>query len=78
VASYQQSNEICDALARQLYSSVRWVETVRAMADEGVTLAAECGPGKVLAGLTKRIDDRVAATALISVAACEEFKNLIA
>ncbi|BBP01121.1 malonyl CoA-acyl carrier protein transacylase [Sulfuriferula nivalis] len=78
VASYQQSNQICDALARQLYSPVRWVETVRAMADEGVTLAAECGPGKVLAGLTKRIDDRVTATALISVAACEEFKNLIA
>jgi [acyl-carrier-protein] S-malonyltransferase len=78
VASYQQSNQICDALARQLYSPVRWVETVRAMADDGVTLAAECGPGKVLAGLTKRIDDRVTATALISVAACEEFKNLIA
>jgi [acyl-carrier-protein] S-malonyltransferase len=78
VASYRQSNQICDALARQLYSPVRWVETVRAMADDGVTLAAECGPGKVLAGLTKRIDDRVTATALISVAACEEFKNLIA
>ncbi|MFA5172338.1 MAG: ACP S-malonyltransferase [Sulfuriferula sp.] len=78
VASYQQGNQICDALARQLYSPVRWVETVRFMANDGVTLAAECGPGKVLAGLTKRIDDRISATALISVAACEEFKNLIA
>ncbi len=78
VASYQQSSQICDALARQLYSPVRWVETVRSMANEGITLAAECGPGKVLAGLTKRIDDRISATALVSVAACEEFKNLIA
>lgn len=78
VTSYQQSSQICDALARQLYSPVRWVETVRFMANDGITLAAECGPGKVLAGLTKRIDDRISATALISVAACEEFKNLIA
>ncbi|MEQ1668029.1 MAG: ACP S-malonyltransferase [Sulfuriferula sp.] len=78
VISYQQADQIRDALARQLYSPVRWVETVQAMANDDVTLAAECGPGKVLAGLTKRIDDRVAATALTSVAALTEFNNLIA
>lgn len=77
VAAYSNPDQIRDALARQLYSPVRWVETVQAMANDGVTLAAECGPGKVLAGLTKRIDDRVAATALVSVDAITEFKTLI-
>lgn len=46
---------ICDALVRQLYSPVRWVETVTRLADEGVELIIECGPGKVLSGLNKRI-----------------------
>lgn len=78
VTSYQHADQIRDVLARQLYSPVRWVETVRVMANDGVTLAAECGPGKVLTGLTKRIDDRVAATALISVDALTEFNSLIA
>lgn len=78
VQSYMQAEQIRDALARQLYSPVRWVETIRSMANDGVTLAAECGPGKVLTGLTKRIDERVAATALIGVDALTEFKNLIA
>ena len=77
VAAYSNPDQIRDALARQLYSPVRWVETVQAMANDGVTLAAECGPGRVLAGLTKRIDDRIAATALVSVDAMTEFKTLI-
>ncbi|ARU31629.1 [acyl-carrier-protein] S-malonyltransferase [Sulfuriferula sp. AH1] len=77
VAAYTDPDQIRDALARQLYSPVRWVESVQAMAHDGVALAAECGPGKVLAGLTKRIDERVAATALISVDAITEFKTLI-
>ncbi len=46
-------------LAQQLYSPVRWVETVRAVADRGVQLVIEAGPGKVLAGLGKRIDKRL-------------------
>src|SRR5574343_417661 len=46
--------KIKDALVRQAYNPVRWVETVQKMAGMGVTMAAECGPGKVLAGLTKR------------------------
>lgn len=55
VAAYADPAQIRDALVRQLYSPVRWVESVRKMADQGVTVAAECGPGKVLAGLNKRI-----------------------
>ena len=77
VVTYNNPDQIRDALTRQLYSPVRWVETVQAMANDGVTLVAECGPGKVLAGLTKRIDGRVAATALISLDAITEFKTLI-
>jgi [acyl-carrier-protein] S-malonyltransferase len=59
VASEHSPDAIRDLLARQLYSPVRWVETIRAMADRGVTLAVEAGPGKVLAGLCKRIDKRI-------------------
>jgi [acyl-carrier-protein] S-malonyltransferase len=55
VASFASSVDIKAALVRQLYSPVRWVETVQKMAADGVTHAAECGPGKVLAGLNKRI-----------------------
>jgi [acyl-carrier-protein] S-malonyltransferase len=47
---------IREALARQACSPVRWVEVVRALAAAGVTDIVECGPGKVLAGLTRRID----------------------
>lgn len=50
---------IKDALVRQLYSPVRWTETVENMVGQGVTLALEMGPGKVLSGLAKRIDKRV-------------------
>lgn len=55
VAEHRSSVEIREALARQAASPVRWVEIVRAMAARGVTHVLECGPGKVLAGLTKRI-----------------------
>ena len=55
VLAYQDGSQIKSALVRQLYSPVRWVETVQAVYTQGVTHAAECGPGKVLAGLTKRI-----------------------
>lgn len=77
VAVYYNSDQIRDVLARQLYSPVRWVETVQSMANSGVTLVAECGPGKVLSGLVKRIDERVSATALFNMDAVAEFKTLI-
>ncbi|MET0289840.1 MAG: ACP S-malonyltransferase [Pseudoxanthomonas sp.] len=55
---------IRDALVRQLYLPVRWTECVQALTARGVTRTAECGPGKVLTGLIKRIDKSVDARAL--------------
>lgn len=55
VATANEPTAIRDALLRQIYSPVRWVEVVQAMNAGGVTHVVECGPGKVLAGLTKRI-----------------------
>ena len=62
---------IKDALIRQAYSPVRWVETIQKMAAMGVTTVAECGPGKVLAGLTKRCADGLAGVALADLASIE-------
>ena len=73
VASYNAPDKIKDALVRQLYSPVRWVETVQAIHAQGVTSAAECGPGKVLAGLTKRIVEGLPCVALTSNEAIAEF-----
>ena len=56
VAIADSTPAIADALVRQAWHPVRWVETVRAMKAQGVTHVVECGPGKVLAGLIKRIE----------------------
>ena len=64
VAAYDDSEKIKDALVRQLYSPVRWTETVNALVAEGITESAECGPGKVLAGLAKRINKEAVCSAL--------------
>ena len=74
VASYHDPDLIRDALTRQLYSPVRWSETLHAMAESGVTHVVECGPGKILTGLTKRTDARLQPFALTSLAALEEIK----
>jgi len=66
VVAYSDSEQIKDALVRQLYSPVRWVETVQAIYAQGIVQAAECGPGKVLAGLTKRIVVELPCVALTS------------
>ncbi len=71
VASHDEPQAIRDALTRQLYRPVRWTETVRLLAEDGLTQQAECGPGKVLAGLGKRIDARVKTLALTDAAALE-------
>jgi len=55
VAFHDDPARIREALVEQLYNPVRWIETGRYLAQHGVTRMAECGPGKVLAGLTKRI-----------------------
>jgi [acyl-carrier-protein] S-malonyltransferase len=56
VAAYQEEKDIRDGLTRQLFMPVRWVETIQYMAKAGITGIIECGPGKVLTGLNKRID----------------------
>jgi [acyl-carrier-protein] S-malonyltransferase len=66
VAAYADAAQIKDALVRQLYSPVRWVETVQQLAAQEVLSAAECGPGKVLAGLAKRIVAEVNCVALVN------------
>jgi [acyl-carrier-protein] S-malonyltransferase len=62
---------IKDALVRQAASPVRWVETIRQMAEAGVTHIVECGPGKVLAGMTKRIAPQVQSLSLSERASLE-------
>jgi len=72
VAPYRDAAGIRDGLARQLYSPVRWSETVTWLAANGVTRLVESGPGKVLAGLTRRIDRNLAATCLDTPASVHE------
>ena len=62
-AAHDQPEAIRDNLARQLYSPVQWVQTVQAMGGQGITRIVEAGPGKVLAGLCKRIDKSIATAA---------------
>jgi [acyl-carrier-protein] S-malonyltransferase len=59
-------NTIRDLLARQISEPVRWVETIKRMENEGVTHLVECGPGKVLCGLSKRINRDIGCIPLIS------------
>lgn len=72
VSSSSDSAEIRDLLTQQLFSPVRWVETIQHLAGNGVTSLVECGPGKVLAGLTKRIDKTVAALPVFDPASLEK------
>jgi [acyl-carrier-protein] S-malonyltransferase len=64
VKSYVDAAAIKDALVRQLYSPVRWVETIQHFGQLGLTHNVECAPGRVLAGLNKRIDTNQQALAL--------------
>jgi [acyl-carrier-protein] S-malonyltransferase len=74
VSAESDPDRIRGALVRQLHSPVRWSETVRALAADGVSTLYECGPGKVLCGLTKRIDRGVDAKPLENDAA---FQNAL-
>ena len=67
-----QPAAIKDALVRQAAAPVRWVETIRRMKELGVTHVVECGPGKVLAGMVKRIDAGLHSQALSDKAALEQ------
>jgi [acyl-carrier-protein] S-malonyltransferase len=68
---------IKDALVRQAASPVRWVETVQKMASQGITHVIECGPGKVLTGLTKRIHGELSGEAIVDQASLEKVLELL-
>lgn len=72
VAIISDPAAIKDALVRQAAGPVRWVESVQAMRREGVTHVIECGPGKVLAGLTRRIDGELIGSAVYDPATLGE------
>jgi len=71
VALETDPEKIKDALIRQAFSPVRWVETVQKIASLGVSTVVECGPGKVLAGLTKRCSESLSGVALADLASIE-------
>jgi [acyl-carrier-protein] S-malonyltransferase len=71
-AAHDSLDAIRDALKRQLYLPVRWTECVQRLVANGATRAAECGPGKVLGGLVKRIDKSVESRALGAPADLEQ------
>ncbi|MBI1889657.1 MAG: ACP S-malonyltransferase [Burkholderiales bacterium] len=77
VATVSDPAAIKDALVRQAASPVRWVETVQKMAEQGITHVVECGPGKVLAGLTKRIHSDLIGEAMIDQASLEKVLELV-
>jgi [acyl-carrier-protein] S-malonyltransferase len=77
VAIVSEPAAIKDALVRQAAGAVRWVECVQAMAKSGVTHVVECGPGKVLAGLTKRIDGNLVGAAITDPASLDETLKLL-
>lgn len=72
VAILNDPEAIKDALVRQVANSVRWVETVRKMASMGITRIVECGPGKVLAGLCRRIDSSITGEAIVDQASLDK------
>lgn len=72
VAAYSEPAAIKDALVRQLYSPVRWIETVQHFGSSGITTIVECGPGRVLGGLTRRIDGNLQSLTLHDAAALRE------
>jgi [acyl-carrier-protein] S-malonyltransferase len=69
--------KIRDALVRQAAGAVRWVECVQAMAAQGATHVVECGPGKVLAGLTKRIDGNLVGASVLDPKSLDEALALL-
>src|SRR5450830_1091106 len=71
VAVLRDPASIKDALVRQAASPVRWVETMQQVAGQGITQVIECGPGKVLMGLAKRIDASLVGDAIVDQASLE-------
>ena len=78
VKSEIEADAIRNALVRQLYSPVRWTETVEKMAQNGVEVLVEVGPGKVLNGLTKRIVDSLQAVSVNDVKSLDSIEEVLA
>ena len=78
VASPSDAPTIRDALYRQAFGPVRWVEVVQALRARGVSHIIECGPGKVLAGMVKRIDAQALSGAIFDPASLQEVKGMLA
>lgn len=77
VAVLNDPAAIKDALVRQAAGPVRWVETMQKVAADGITQVVECGPGKVLMGLTKRIDGNLVGDAITDQASLERVLTLL-
>lgn len=77
VAVETEPAKIRDALYRQAFSAVRWVETVQALRARGLSHVVECGPGKVLAGMVKRIDADLVSAAVFDPASLKEAQGLL-
>jgi [acyl-carrier-protein] S-malonyltransferase len=78
VAVETDADRIRDALYRQAFGPVRWVECVEAIKAQGVTMVLECGPGKVLAGMVKRIDPDMTGMPVFDPASLAEAKGALA
>ncbi len=78
VAVETDAQRITDALYRQAFGPVRWVECVAALKARGATHLVECGPGKVLAGMVKRIDPELTGLALFDPASLAEVQGALA
>jgi [acyl-carrier-protein] S-malonyltransferase len=77
VAVTTDADALRDALYRQAFGPVRWVEVVQALKARGVTHIIECGPGKVLAGMAKRIDGELQSATIIDPASLAEVKGML-
>ncbi len=78
VAIETDADRIRDALYRQAFGAVRWVECVQAIKARSVDNVVECGPGKVLSGMTKRIDGSLSSAAVFDPATLAEAKGMLA
>ena len=77
VAVVNEAEALRDALYRQAFGPVRWVETIQALKARGLTRVIECGPGKVLAGMVKRIDGELVTATIFDPASLAEAKALL-
>jgi [acyl-carrier-protein] S-malonyltransferase len=78
VATFSEADAIRDALYRQAFGPVRWVETIQAIRARGIVNIVECGPGKVLAGMVKRIEADAVGSPLFDPASLADVRGVLA